>query len=87
MRSAAKSFYRYFLADSKDRAWGIYATSAGYVDIGPGEAYPPAGHPKNYTFQWDDGRKLDEVQIHFLARGEGVFESPGGARPLRAGSV
>ncbi|MFI5358403.1 MAG: AraC family transcriptional regulator, partial [Opitutales bacterium] len=41
----------------------------------------------NYTFQWDDGRKLDEVQIHFIARGEGVFESTGGARPLPAGSV
>ena len=87
MPSADKSFYRYFLADSKDRDWGIYATSAGYVDIGPGEAYPPAGHPKNYAFRWEDGRKLDEVQIHFITRGEGVFESAGGARSLPAGSA
>ncbi|MBS0632481.1 MAG: AraC family transcriptional regulator [Verrucomicrobia bacterium] len=70
-----KSFYRYLLADSQDRDWGIYATSAGYVDIAPGAPYPPAGHPKNYRFCWEEGRRLDELQIHFITRGGGVFES------------
>lgn len=74
MRDAPKSFYRYLLADSQDRDWGIYATSAGYVDIAPGAPYPPAGHPKRYTFQWDQGRELDEVQLHFIARGSGLLE-------------
>lgn len=87
MCAASKSFFRYFLADSKDRDWGIYATSAGYVDIGPGEAYPPAGHPKHYTFRWEDGRKLDEVQIHFITRGDGVFESTRCRQPLTSGSA
>lgn len=91
MSHAPKSFFRYFLADSKDRDWGIYATSAGYVDIEPGAPYPPpAGHPKHYTFRWEDGRELDELQIHFITRGEGVFESTRGAprgRPLGPGSA
>ncbi|QYM80691.1 AraC family transcriptional regulator [Horticoccus luteus] len=75
MSDAPKSFYRYLLADSKDRDWGIYATSAGYVDIAPGAPYPPAGHPKRYTFQWANGRELDEVQLHFITRGSGVLET------------
>jgi AraC-like DNA-binding protein len=87
MCAAAKSFFRYFLSDSKDRDWGIHATSAGYVDIEPGEAYPPTGHPKHYAFDWESGRKLDEVQIHFITRGEGVFESPQGTIPLAAGNA
>ncbi|MBP6506130.1 MAG: AraC family transcriptional regulator [Opitutaceae bacterium] len=79
-----KSFHRYLLADSKDRDWGIYATSAGYVNIEPGAPYPPAGHPKNYRFRWEDGRKLDELQIHFITRGGGIFESaPDGGHSQR----
>lgn len=75
MTNAPQSYHRYLLADSRDRRWGIYATSAGYVDIAPGSGYPPPGHPKKYSFRWEDGRELDEVQIHFIARGKGVFES------------
>lgn len=90
MADDPKSFHRYLLADSKDRDWGIYATSAGYVDIAPGAPYPPAGHPKNYLFSWEDGRRLDEFQIHFIARGGGVFESVeagGPSRRIAAGSA
>ena len=36
LSDAPQSFHRYLLVDSKDRDWGIYATSAGYVDIVPG---------------------------------------------------
>ncbi len=85
MADDPKSFYRYLLADSKDRDWGIYATSAGYVNIEPGASYPPAGHPKNYAFRWEDGRKLDELQIHFITRGGGVFESGTGAKDEATG--
>ncbi|RFC51538.1 MAG: Transcriptional regulator GlxA family [Verrucomicrobia bacterium] len=90
LSDAPKSFHRYLLVDSKDRDWGIYATSAGYVDIAPGAPYPPEGHPKQYTFRWEDGRKLDELQIHFITRGGGVLESgkEGGRRQkITAGSA
>ena len=90
MSDAPKSFHRYLLVDSKDRDWGIYATSAGYVDVGAGAPYPPDGHPKHYNFSWEDGRKLDELQIHFITRGGGVLESgkEGGRRQrIAAGSV
>jgi AraC-like DNA-binding protein len=83
MSDPPRSFYRYLLADSRDRDWGIYATSAGYVDIAPGAHYPPAGHPKRYAFEWKDGRELDEVQVHFISRGEGVFESAKNCRKGR----
>lgn len=86
MNDAPRSFYRYLLADTRDRDWGIYATSAGYVDIAPGAPYPPAGHPKHYRFRWEEGRRLDELQIHFLTRGRGVFESSrAGGRTRRLG--
>jgi AraC-like DNA-binding protein len=75
MSDDSKSFYRYLLTDSKDRDWGIRATSAGYVNIGAGAPYPPAGHPKSHAFRWENGRQLDELQIHFITQGAGVFES------------
>jgi AraC-like DNA-binding protein len=84
MSAPPKSFHRYLLADSRDRDWGIYATSAGYVDVAPGSPYPPAGHPKRYAFEWKEGRELDEFQVHFISRGEGVFDGAGrAARGLR----
>ncbi len=90
MSEDLKSFHRYLLADSKDRDWGIYATSAGYVAIEPGKPYPPPGHPKSHTFNWEEGRKLDELQIHFITRGSGVFESSaevGRSRRITPGSA
>ncbi|MDB6168281.1 MAG: araC 2 [Verrucomicrobia bacterium] len=90
MNDAAKSFHRYLLADSKDRDWGIYATSAGYVNIEPGAPYPPAGHPKSHAFSWEEGRRLAELQIHFIMRGGGVLESGEADAPVRrvsAGNV
>lgn len=85
-----QSFYRYLPTDSMDRDWGIYATSAGFVDIAPGMAYPPPGHPKGYAFLWDKGRRLDEIQVHLVLRGSGVFESGLVTRkkhPIEPGSV
>ena len=90
MSDAAKSFHRYLLADSKDRDWGIYATSAGYVNIEAGAPYPPLGHPKSHAFNWADGRRLDELQIHFITRGQGLFETgetERRGRRISAGSV
>jgi len=78
--NSPQSFYRYLPTDSMDRDWGIYATSAGFVDIAPGMTYPPPGHPKDYAFLWDKGRQLDEIQVHLILRGSGVFESGMGTR-------
>jgi len=87
MSEDPKSFHRYLLADSKDRDWGIYATSAGYVAIDPGAPYPPPGHPKSHAFNWEEGRQLDELQVHFITRGNGLFESAAeGGRPRKIGA-
>lgn len=90
MSEDSGSFHRYLLADSKDRDWGIYATSAGYVTVAAGAPYPPPGHPKSHAFNWAEGRRLDELQIHFITRGGGIFETApehGGPRRIAAGSA
>ena len=56
-----KGFFSYLPNDSRDRDWGNHATSAGYVDIAPGQTCPPAGHPDRYTFSWEKGRSLDAI--------------------------
>lgn len=89
-RAKTSGFHRYLLADSKDRDWGIYATSAGYVDVAPGAPYPPTDHPKSHLFNWEDGRELDELQVHFITRGEGVFETsrqPAARRRVEPGAA
>lgn len=89
-RRAKTSYHRYLLADSKDRDWGIYATSAGYVNVEPGAPYPPPGHPKSHAFNWEEGRQLDEMQIHFITRGSGILENsrePGGKRRVASGNA
>ncbi len=73
-REARDTRFRYFRDAPEDRKWGIWATSTGFVNIKPGESYPPPGHPEGYTFNWENGRILDEFQIHFIARGSGYFE-------------
>jgi len=81
-----ETFFRYLPAGPRDKAWGLYVTTAGYVKITPAMGYPPPGHPEHYALSWQHGRVLDEFQLHYLPRGNGAFESkPGGRRQLEAG--
>jgi AraC-like DNA-binding protein len=83
-----KSFYRYFPASVRDRKWGWYVTSAGEMQIMPGQPYPPPGHPKGYNFDWTKGRVLDAYALVYISRGRGTFESrqiP--SQPIVAGQV
>lgn len=82
------TFFRYFSINRRDLDWGLQVTCAGYVKMPPGTAYPPAGHPARYDFVWEQGRVLGEFQLHYIARGRGVFESErGGKRTIESGSV
>jgi len=69
------TYFRYLPISSRDRDWGLYVTTAGYVRIPAGEVYPPHGHPAGYAFVWHKGRVLQEFQLHYIARGRGVFET------------
>lgn len=75
MKSSAAAFYRYFPVSSRDKNWGLYATTAGEARIAPHTAYPPSGHPKGYAFDWPHGRILDGFGLVYISSGRGKFES------------
>ncbi len=84
--SVPETFFRYLPVSPRDKAWGLYVTTAGYVKIEPKMDYPPPGHPERYALSWENGRVLDEYQLHYFPRGAGVFESkPGGRSKIEAG--
>jgi len=83
-----ETYFRYFPVSPMAEDWGIYVTTAGFVRIAPHAEYPPIGHPKGYAFDWENGRKLHEFQLHYITRGGGTFESKiGGRKQIETSSV
>ncbi len=74
-RSNLQTIYRYFPLSDRDRNWGMYVTTLGQAHIDPHVPYPPPGHPKGYTFEWNRGRVLHDYQAVYISRGNGWFES------------
>ena len=88
MAAHPHNFSRYFPVSGRDRKWGWHVTTVGQAQNLPGEAYPEAGHPKGYTFDWAKGRVLDCHALVYISRGRGTFESRQSARqPVEAGQV
>lgn len=88
MQPNQKNFSRYFPVSARDRKWGWYVTTAGRAQILPGESYPPAGHPKEYNFDWTKGRALHDHEMVYISHGRGIFESQHSApQPIEAGQV
>lgn len=80
--------FRYLPARPRDAQWGLHVSGAGRATISAGGSYPPPGHPELYDFTFEQGRRLPEYQIVFVASGRGVFETAGrGEVPVAAGSV
>ena len=75
MKRDVHTFFRYFPVSERDRRWGLYLTTAGESRIPPGFAYPPAGHPGAYQFDWRKGRVLQEYQIVYISSGQGRLEA------------
>ena len=85
---APQTSYRYFPVAKRDRNWGLFITTVGESHLGPGTAYPPAGHPKGYAFNTPKGRLLDEYQVIYISSGSGWFRSAASGRVrINAGSV
>jgi AraC-like DNA-binding protein len=83
----SKTFYRYFPVAKRDRDWGIYITTVGASQFGPGTSYPPSGHPKQYS-PVSVGRLLSEYQIVYISAGSGWFKAEGvGKQNIEAGHV
>src|ERR1051326_8283242 len=70
-----KSFYRYYPVAERDRNWGIFITTAGECQLGPGATYPPAGHPKGCDFRASSGRTLSDFVIIYISSGSGWFKT------------
>ncbi|MCX6895291.1 MAG: helix-turn-helix domain-containing protein [Verrucomicrobia bacterium] len=72
-KNAGAPFHYLPVGDSV-RAWELYVTGVGLQTYAPGEAYPKAGHPSLYDFNWREGRILPEHTIILITDGAGEFE-------------
>ena len=88
MSSETNTFFRYLPVSSLDKKWELYVPTAGYSWNPPHAASPVAQHPQAYHFSWETGRILQEFQVLYITRGEGVFESEViGKRDISAGNA
>ncbi|HTV39734.1 MAG TPA: AraC family transcriptional regulator [Candidatus Sulfotelmatobacter sp.] len=82
-----QTFYRYFPVAKRDQDWGLYITTVGTSQFGPGTSYPPSGHPRQYS-PVSVGRLLSEYQIVYISAGGGWFKAEGLAKQkIEAGRV
>jgi AraC-like DNA-binding protein len=79
--------FKYLTHNAENVSWGMFLTVAGSADVEPDTDYPPAGHPNGYHFNWQNGRVLQEYQINYITRGEGVMETSEGSFPIKEGSL
>ncbi len=61
------------VATEEDELWGITVTTVGHQIVNKDECYPPKNHPKEYYFNVDKGRVLNEFQLLYITNGNGVF--------------
>ena len=66
---------KYLFANEQDNRWGLIVTTTGYQIIEPHTSYPPSNHPVRYLFSVEKGRRLNEYQLIYIARGDGSFVS------------
>ncbi len=64
---------KYLAKNPQDLLWGLAVNSVGCQQVGPGEPYPPGGHPSRYLFSEERGRVLAGSQLLCFAAGRGRF--------------
>ncbi|MBE2215883.1 MAG: helix-turn-helix transcriptional regulator [Opitutaceae bacterium] len=88
MPESARDYFQYFITTPEGATWGLDVTAAGFSSVGAGVAYPVAQHPADHHFDWAHGRTLAALQILFVGRGRGWFESKtAGAHDVAAGDA
>ncbi|MGF1636427.1 MAG: helix-turn-helix domain-containing protein [Cyclobacteriaceae bacterium] len=70
-----KSFFKYVTPSEEDLKWGMHVADSGASYTKPHEEYPEKEHPTGYYYRWENGRVLQEFQVIYVVRGEGLFES------------
>ncbi len=69
------NYYKYLPTSFEDESWGLYVLNAGCNRICKAQVYPSKEHPAHHYFNWHRGRMLDEFQIIYISKGDGIFES------------
>jgi AraC-like DNA-binding protein len=69
------NYFRYFPTSDRDELWGVTVLNAGCTQIHRSSNYPPVNHPPHHNFNWDKGRVLQEYQLIYITKGNGIFES------------
>lgn len=54
--------------------FGINVATVGHHIHPPGRRYPDPNHPATHLFQGDQGRRLQEYQIVYVATGKGIYQ-------------
>jgi AraC-like DNA-binding protein len=88
MANITNAVARYLPLDPVQKIWGLHIVDGGFTEIPPKTKYPPGHHPAEYSFNWQNGRVLDEYQLVYITDGEGTFESAnGGSHSIVPGTV
>ncbi len=82
-----KNSFKYLTAGQEDAQWGIFLNVAGTSTVKANEEYPSSNHPSGYHFHWDEGRILNEFQLNYITKGEGILENRHGTFPVKQGSL
>ncbi|HPR33591.1 MAG TPA: AraC family transcriptional regulator [Prolixibacteraceae bacterium] len=82
-----KDFFKYLTASEDDINWGLFLNVTGISVVEPFSSYPSPEHPKNYYFNWENGRTLNEFQVNYITEGSGILETKQGKFRINPGSV
>ncbi|MGO1245776.1 MAG: helix-turn-helix domain-containing protein [Sphingobacterium sp.] len=70
------NYHKYLHVSELDKQWGLYINTIGHCKVSPHQSYPlTKEHPKTHSFNWDNGRILDDYYIVFISKGGGTFQS------------
>ena len=67
--------FKYLIVSERDRKFGLTVNTVGFQPVAPHTLYPSTEHPKNYYFEPNKGRILNEYQFAYISKGKGVFSS------------
>jgi len=69
------NYYKYLPVSQDDENWGLCVLNTGCTHVEAAGCYPSKTHPSHHNFNWKNGRILNEYQIIYITKGQGVFES------------
>ncbi len=75
MQHTFNSETRYITSREKESSWNINVKTVGFEAIPLHSSYPTHGHPQGYYFDFEKGRILQEFQLVYITKGEGLFAS------------